>query len=103
MAFRAYSAEHQIVAADAEIFGQADYRDCIFQADYGMAFFTVEMNMIVRVLFAMAGMAAFCKIYHPVYIGYLMDNAFFLQPFQNPVDGYPVAQITDLFLDIRMG
>lgn len=56
--------------------------------------------MVVGMLFSLAGVAAFCKINDAVDICYFMDAAFFFKPFQNAVDRYPVAQITDLLLDI---
>ncbi len=101
-AFRAYSTDHEIIAADAEIFRKTDYRDRIFNTDHRMAFLTVEMNVIMGVFFSMTGMAAFGEIYNPVYIRYFMDVALFFKPFEDAVDRYPVAQVANLFLDIRM-
>lgn len=90
-ALRAYSADDQIVAADAEIFREPDLRNSIFNTDFVMAFPTAEMNMIVGMFFGTAGVAAFRKINNAVDIRDFMDVVFLFQAFPESGRSFPVA------------
>lgn len=85
------------------MFRQTDFRNSIFNTRNGMTFLTVKMNMIVKMLFMGTFPTAFCKIHHTVNIDDLMYSTFVFKPFQNSVNGYSIAQISQFLLNIRVG
>lgn len=82
---------------------QTDFRNSVFNTRNGMTFLTVEMNMIMKMLFMGTFSTALCKIHYTINIDDLVYRTFVFKPFQNPVDGYSVAQISKFLLNIRMG